>query len=277
MFKLLATGALFLGAEEGITSTTGARGSNKDKILFRKPRAQPAAGGPTFLTFTNYGDNATDCSAPQPFTRSAILVGLCATINSTTSADYQCPDTTACIASHYASDDCSGAPIETIKIPTSGDCERVQDPNSGLMITGKYTQSGDPTSTLGAPYMALFEDEDCSGDPVVLIDESLCETYPGRNTSRSTKCTDDGVLESCLWPFSATCTAGKGKGQCMTAPKAETQCSTLPQPVISYAKARQTFCAPPSPPRALLSSRARLKAAAAAAEEVPWRNLAGEP
>ena len=63
----------------------------------------------------------------------------------------------------------------------------------------------------------------------------------------------------------------------MTAPKAETQCSTLPQPVISYAKARQTFCAPPSPPRALLSSRARLRAAAAAAaEEVPWRNLAGK-
>ncbi len=274
MFKLLATGALFLqnGATKGGKGTTA---------RFRKPPTRAAGAADSYLTFTSYGDTATDCSAAQPVQRGAILVGLCATINSTSSADYQCADAAACVASHYASQDCSGPATETIKFPTSGDCELVQDPSSGDVMAGKYTQTANPTSVLGAPYLALYEDEDCSADPVVLNDRSLCNTFGGQNSSNAMRCADGGVLQGCQWPTSGTCA---DKGQCTTLPKNLSTCTTFPYPVVSYAKASQYFCTPPpsppspspppSPPRALLSSRARLATAAAA--EVPRRSLAGK-
>ena len=202
MFKLLTTGALFLGAEDGAT-----KGGNSIKALFRKPRAQPAGGveePAQYLVAADYPRHSTDCSG-QPFERLALQTGWCFSYNATYSSDYMCPDANACITSQYASADCSGTPTETMKVPTDGGCDEF---NGGY---GRYMQTDDPTSMMGTPYITFFSEADCSGDAVLIIDRSVCLGFGlEHNSSHSQKCTDDGVIQDCLWTSSDTC-AGTGK------------------------------------------------------------------
>ena len=241
MFKLLATGALFLGSEE-------------------PPRLR-AGDGSSFLAFSVYSGN--DCKAAEPDQRVAIRLGLCATVNSTSSSDYSCPNATHCVGSHYATEDCSGMPSYSITFPTTGSCTNIQNPATGVTVSSVYEQVDDPTSMMGKPFSAIYADEDCSGDTVVYNDLSLCQRYRGHNSSSKMICADD-VLQICSWSKSDMCDP---KGVCMASPQRQ-QCVAFPFGTISYAKATQVHCSTPPPPkelqelqpplpRALLSVRTR--------------------